>query len=211
MPSSAKATVDGRRTRGVILAGGGATRLAGRDKALLPLGDKPLLTHVVSRLAPQVDALALCSNSPADRYADFGLPVIADRLPGLGPLAGVHAAAAAWPDEILVSVAVDLPFLPLDSVAHLRRGWSGTGCRHAVVHGRHALVVLWPPGSADQLARFLRHEQSLYAWLTLHSAPVAFTGLDAIDLDININTPAELRAAQQYLEGDTPAIPVLTD
>lgn len=203
--------MDGRRTRGVILAGGGATRLAGRDKALLPLGDKPLLAHVVSRLAPQVDALVLNSNAPAERYAEFALPVLADQLPGLGPLAGVHAAAATWPDEILVSVAVDLPFLPLDTVARLRRGWSGKGCRHAVVNGRHALVVLWPPGIAAELAQFLHHEQSLYAWLTLRSAPVAFTGLDAIDLDININTPAELRAAQRYLAGEAPAIPVLSD
>ena len=211
MSVSAKTTVDGRRTRGVILAGGGATRLAGRDKALLPLGDKPLLTHVVSRLAPQVDTLVLNSNAPAERYAEFALPVLADKLPGLGPLAGVHAAAATWPDEILVSVAVDLPFLPLDTVARLRRGWSGKSCRHAAVNGRHALVVLWPPGMAAELATFLRHEQSLYAWLTLRSAPVAFTGLDAIDLDININTPAELRAAQRYLAGDAPAIPVLSD
>lgn len=211
MPPSDSAQTSDLRTRGVILAGGGATRLNGHDKALIPLGDQSLLAHVRSRLAPQVDALALSSNAAPARYAEFGLPVVADRLPGLGPLAGVHAAASVFPDEILVSVAVDLPFLPLDTVARLRRNWSGNGCRHAAIGGRHVAVVLWPPGIAEHLATFLREEQSLYAWLTLHSTPVAFEGLDAIDLDININTPAELRAAERYLRGESPTIPILSE
>lgn len=192
--------------RGLILAGGTGTRLGGCDKALLTLGDKPLLAHVRSRLAPQVDVLALSSNAPAEHYAEFDMPVVADRLPGLGPLAGVHAAARTWPNEYIVSVAVDLPFLPLDLVARLHRGWSGRDCRHAAIGGRHALAVLWPPGTAARLEAFLREEQSVYAWLTLHSTPVAFDGLDAIDLNVNINTPAELRAAQRYLMGETPAL-----
>lgn len=211
MPSSTQAKFPDLRTRGLILAGGGATRLDGRDKALIPLGDQPLLAHVRARLAPQVDTVVLSSNASAETYANFGLTVIPDLLPGVGPLAGVHAAASAWPDEAIVSVAVDLPFLPLDTVARLRRGWDGIGCRHAAIGGRHVLVVLWPPGMAEQLATFLREERSLYAWLTLHSMPVAFDGLDAIDLNININTPAELRAAQRYLQGEAPVVPALSD
>jgi len=208
MPVDATQTAD-VPLRGLILAGGRGTRLGGCDKALLTLGDKPLLAHVRSRLAPQVDALALSSNAPPERYAEFDIPVVADRLPGLGPLAGVHAAARAWPDEYIVSVAVDLPFLPLDLVARLRRGWSGRDCRHAAIAGRHMLAVLWPPRMADRLEAFLRAEQSVHAWLTLHSTPVAFSGLDAIDLNVNVNTPAELRAAQRYLTGETPAVPAL--
>ena len=208
MPIGAHQTSD-VPLRGLILAGGTGSRLGGCDKALVALGDKPLLAHVRSRLAPQVDALALSSNAPAERYADFDIPVVADRFAGLGPLAGVHAAACVWPNEAIVSVAVDLPFLPLDLIARLRRGWSGTNCRHAAIAGRHMLAILWPPGIADRLEAFLSREQSVYAWLTLHSTPVAFDGLDAIDLNVNINTPAELRAAQRYLLGESAAIPAL--
>lgn len=204
MPPSIQAK-SRRRIRGLILAGGGATRFDGRDKALIPLGDKPLLAHVIERLAPQVHTLVLSSNAPPERYADFKLPVLPDRLPGLGPLAGVHAALTAWPDDAIVSVAVDLPFLPIDAVARLRRGGSGDGCRHAAVDNRHVLLVLWPAGIGKQLANFLRHEQSLHAWLTLHSKPVAFDGSDAFDLNINVNTPAELRAAQRRLQ-QAPAV-----
>ena len=194
------------RTHGLILAGGSASRLDGRDKALIPLGGKPLLAHVMARLAPQVDALALSSNAARERYADFDIPVVADRLPGLGPLAGVHAAASLWPEAAIVSVAVDLPFLPRQAVLRLRHGWSGERCRHAAVNNRHVLLVLWPAGVAKRLATFLRHEQSLYAWLTLHSEPIAFDGAEATALNININTPADLRAAEQLIQPEpTPA------
>ena len=210
MPRSAHGRSEGRRTRGLVLAGGGATRFGGRDKALIPLGGKPLLAHVLTRLTPQVHTVALSSNAPAERYAEFKLPVVADRLPGLGPLAGVHAVASTWPNEIILSVAVDLPFLPLDTLAHLTRGWDGSHCRHAAVGGRHMLAILWPPGTAPRLAKFLQEERSVHAWLTLHSTPVAFEGLDAIDLDVNLNTPAELRAAERYLQGDPSSVPAMS-
>ena len=63
---------------GVILAGGlsrrmfaldvraGAPRDAAhqspRDKGLLDIGDKPMLVHVIERIRPQVDALAINAN-----------------------------------------------------------------------------------------------------------------------------------------------------
>ena len=39
---------------GLILAGGRGQRMGGGDKALLPLAGRPLLGHVIERLAPQV-------------------------------------------------------------------------------------------------------------------------------------------------------------
>ncbi|MEM6490044.1 MAG: NTP transferase domain-containing protein, partial [Pseudomonadota bacterium] len=77
---------------GVILAGGLARRMGGGDKALLALAGRPLLAHVIERLAPQVDGLALNANGDPARFARFGLPVLADTVPGFaGPLAGVLA------------------------------------------------------------------------------------------------------------------------
>ena len=42
---------------GVILAGGRAERMGGRDKGLLPLAGEPLIVHGVRRLRPQVAEL----------------------------------------------------------------------------------------------------------------------------------------------------------
>jgi molybdopterin-guanine dinucleotide biosynthesis protein A len=40
------------RLRGVILAGGRATRMGGGDKCLLTVAGRPLLAHVIDRLGP---------------------------------------------------------------------------------------------------------------------------------------------------------------
>jgi len=76
----------------VILAGGQARRMGGGDKALLSLAGRPMLSHVLDRIEPQVAGLCLNANGDADRFARFGVPVVADSIDGfVGPLAGVLA------------------------------------------------------------------------------------------------------------------------
>ena len=77
---------------GLVLAGGQARRMGGGDKPLLDLAGKPVLAHVLGRLTPQLPHIIINSNSPPDRFAAFGLPVVADDQDGfLGPLAGILA------------------------------------------------------------------------------------------------------------------------
>ncbi len=62
----------------VILAGGKATRMGGGDKPLKVLKGVPILSHVLARVARQGRALVLNANGEAQRFAGFGLPVVAD-------------------------------------------------------------------------------------------------------------------------------------
>lgn len=189
------------RTIGLVLAGGRATRFGGRDKALLTLGGRTLLARAISALAPQVDMLALSSNAPPERYADYGLPVLPDVLDGFrGPLAGVHAALFRFPDDYVMSVAVDLPFLPRDLVSRLRVDGDSRRCRYAMCEGRHALAILWPPRHAPALEHFLVTEShSVAKWLEFHGEPVPFSPGDGADLCFNVNTPADLERAEARL------------
>ncbi len=191
-------------TTGLILAGGRSTRFGGRDKAFIPLGGKPLLAHVIARLAPQVDRLVINSNAPPERFHEFGLPVIPDRLSGyLGPLAGIHAGLVAWPEDRLLAVAVDLPFLPGNLVEKLRAGWSGDRCRYAGDGARHALAVLCPPGTASPVEAFLQAgNHSLREWLARHGEPAVFEPDNDADITFNINTPADLARAEHRLTGN---------
>ena len=108
---------------GVILAGGLASRMGGGDKALLDLAGRPLLAHVIDRLAPQVGAMALNANGDPSRFSDWGLPVIADSVEEYpGPLAGVLAGmdwAAGQGATHIVTAAADTPFFPRDLVTRL--------------------------------------------------------------------------------------------
>jgi molybdenum cofactor guanylyltransferase len=113
-----------RDIAGIILAGGLSRRMGGGDKTLLALGGRPLLGHVVARLAPQVGSLVLSANGDPTRFAAVGLPILADTVEGYaGPLAGILTglewAAANTACKSLVTAAGDTPFLPANLVERL--------------------------------------------------------------------------------------------
>jgi len=147
---------------GLLLAGGQSRRMGGGDKALRPLGGRPLLDHVIERLRPQVAAMLLNANGDPSRFAGFGLPVVPDSVPDFaGPLAGVLAgldwATANRPDcEWVVSVPTDAPFLPRDLVARLVAGMQAAGAELACAASGgqpHPVIGLWPL----RLREALRH------------------------------------------------------
>lgn len=188
-------------TRGLILAGGRATRMDGRDKALVMLRGEPLLTHVIRHLQPQVDTLALSSNAPADNFTAFGLPVLADVLAGFqGPLAGIHAGLAHYPQDFVVAVAVDIPLLPADLVTRLRAGLGSATCAYASDGTHHALALLLRPGLADTVrAQLERGTRSIKEFLAVHGTPVVFDRPQDRGLFLNLNTPEALARAEQEL------------
>ena len=67
---------------GVVLAGGLSRRMGGGDKGLLELAGKPMLRHVIDRLAPQVGTIVINANGDPQRFAAFALPVVADTVEG---------------------------------------------------------------------------------------------------------------------------------
>lgn len=191
------------RIAGLILAGGQGRRMGGVAKALLPLSGRPLAAHVIARLAPQVDRLALSANGDPVRLAGFGLPVLAD-LPGEageGPLAGLRAGlrwAAAEGAGALVTAATDTPFLPADLVVRLAAP-GGVAC--ATWRGRaHYTAALWPLCEAARIeALFATGERRVRVALGA-ATEVAFDDLPE-DPFANLNTPEDLAAAAARLGG----------
>jgi molybdopterin-guanine dinucleotide biosynthesis protein A len=196
---------------GVILAGGLSRRMGGGDKCLLPLGGRPVLQHVVDRLAPQVDRLALNANGDPARFAEFGLPVIADSEPGFaGPLAGVLAGmdwAADQGIEVIATAAADTPFFPEDLVARLREAMTAAGTPLAVAmtddHERglspHPTFGLWSVALREDLRTALRGGlRKVVLWTEPHGcAPCIFAA--PYEPFFNINTPEDLDRAEAML------------
>lgn len=188
-------------TSGLILAGGRSTRMGGQDKARLTLAGQSLLAHVITALSPQVDRLAINSNAEPGEFSAYGLPVIADRIPGFaGPLAGIHAGLADWPDDWVLTVAVDLPLLPADLVPRLRARLGSHPCVYASDGARHALALLWAPHGANRVADYLnRGGRALHEFLAAHGTPVIFDRPHDRGLFMNINTPNDLARAEREL------------
>ena len=184
---------------GLVLAGGQGRRMGGADKALMQLCGRPLLAHVLARLAPQVAACALSANGDPARFAAFGLPVLLDSVPGRGPLAGVLAGllwAQGLGAEALLTVPVDTPFIPADLAARL----SPAPAAAAWGEARHHLVALWPVAFAGSLAAHLAGpgDDSVRRALALAGARyVAFPG--ETDPFLNLNTPCQLAVAARLM------------
>jgi molybdenum cofactor guanylyltransferase len=193
------------RIFGVILAGGQARRMGGRDKAFLPLAGRPLIAHVLDRLEPQVDHVLISANGDAARFAGFGCPVVADAVPQ-GPLSGVLAAltvAAEMGATHVVSTPCDTPFLPGDLVPQLLLAseTSAAGLAlAATADGDQPATALWPVGLAPALATFLASgEAKVTHFTTAHGAARAlFPDARAF---LNLNAPDDLAAAEALLKG----------
>lgn len=105
----------------VILAGGKARRMQGRDKGLQLLHGKPLVQHVIEHLQPQISAIAINANRNQADYAQFGLPVFADELPDFqGPLSGMLTGLEQASTDFVLFTPCDSPFFPHNLLAKLK-------------------------------------------------------------------------------------------
>ena len=184
---------------GIVLAGGMGRRMGGVDKGLVELGGRPMVAHVLARLAPQVGSVLINANQNPDRYAMFGHPVVADAVGGFaGPLAGLHAGMTEATTPFVATVPCDSPFLPTDLVARLSLALLRDNAQLAVAKTRdqpHPVFALVRRDVLPHLASFLHGGgRKIDAWYaTLRIVEVPFD--DQEDAFRNINTTDELAAA----------------
>ena len=195
-------------TLGVILAGGLARRMGGGDKPRTSIGGATILSRVLERMQPQCTRLILNANGDPARFADTGLPVIADDVPDFaGPLAGILAgldwAAAHAPEfTYLASVPGDCPFLPRDLVARLHQARGASGQPLACARSgewRHPVVGLWPVALRADLRHALTKEdlRKIEIWTARHGIALADWPAEPVDPFFNVNAPEDAAAAER--------------
>jgi molybdenum cofactor guanylyltransferase len=200
-----------QETLGLVLAGGLARRMGGGDKARIRIGGATILQRVLARLTPQCRHLIVNANGDPARFADTGLPVVADSVPNFaGPLAGILAGldwtASNVPDcEWLVSAPGDCPFLPNDLVAKLHD--ARITARAPLVSARsgnqiHPVVGLWPLSLREDLRRALIDEdmRKIDLWTARHGVAIADWSDKPIDPFFNVNTPEDAARAEEIVK-----------
>lgn len=191
---------------GVVLAGGKSRRM-GRDKAFLPVDDKPLVERVAEVLGSIFERNLVITNTPS-LYEHLGFEIHTDIYPGKGSLGGVYTGLvhAGAPHAFFASC--DMPFLNEALIRHLveeREGFdvvvpisdSGPEPLHAVYcescrgpietlieKGRLAIHGLFPFVKVKEVGReaLMRHDPDLLSFR-------------------NLNTPEELEKARILGEG----------
>ena len=195
---------------GVLLAGGLSRRMGGGDKNLLQLGGQTILSRTLERVKPQVETLILNANGDAERFSEYGLPVVEDVIDGFaGPLAGI-LTGLEWASEHLpecqwvATFATDAPFVPVDLVDKLLQAIEAEGAEMACAISNdrtHPPFALWPVRLKDELRKAMIDEEmrKIDLWTARYKiVHVPFEG-QGIDPFFNINKPDHLSEAERFL------------
>jgi molybdenum cofactor guanylyltransferase len=193
-----------RSVAAAIIAGGPARRLGGATKPLLEIAGRTVADRQLAVLRPLFPRLLVVANDPAP-WRLRGVEVVADRVAGAGPLAGIAAALEAAGDaEAVVCLAGDLPFLSpalltalrdrapeADALAPRPAGRAEPLCARYAVRARATVDARLGGG------RLALHEL-LAELATVWLDDLALAALDPEGLSfVNLNTPDDLRRAEE--------------
>lgn len=163
----------------VILAGGQGKRAGGKDKGRLRFKGKPFVEHLLEIVQPQVKTVVISANRHHDLYIRYGYPVLTDdEFSQQGPLAGILSAMNKIQTPYLLTVPVDMPFLPENLVEQLIKQPRGTeDCIYLAHDGeriQHAIGLI-PVALKNDLRGYLeKGERKWQAWIERHPCQLVY-------------------------------------
>lgn len=205
----------------VVLAGGYSTRFGDQDKAIAELDGKPLIRHVVERIAPAVSEVVInCRDGQRDaiEQALSGIQyrIAVDSVTGRGPVAGIRTgcrvASSAW----AFATACDMPFVnsrlvyrlfdavgagePSEVVETNNRIHETDGVVPQINGRLQPLAAVYHTATVDETAATtLEQDSGAVMEMLDRLSIVRVSELVAPHIVADINTCAELRAAQPRL------------
>ncbi|MGB3339840.1 MAG: molybdenum cofactor guanylyltransferase [Devosia sp.] len=201
----------------VIIAGGKGERLGGVRKADLRIGGVRLVDRVASALGKLASPLMISTGSRSDwRGLRDGALAVADlEGPVGGPLAGLAAAIASLRlrgvhDGLLVSVAVDTPFLPPDFVSRMSGGLGDAPAAYAVWGEQfYPPNAIWRIEALANLPGRVRQDSAPRSLKALQQELVArredWTSRHSENPFANVNTVADLVALGRIARNGGPS------
>lgn len=179
-----------------ILAGGNNRRFDGHMKPLAPFRGRTILDRQLEVLEPLFDEILLITNTP-DLFSQYAsVQILTDRLPGHGPLSGIHTALSKASGDSVFVVAGDMPFINAETLREQLR-LAREHPQKAIVPqpGRQIepLHAIYHKTNLASLQDHLQsaHELSVRKWIQKIS--VYYWKVNDPNPFININTPEELR------------------
>lgn len=188
----------GRRTFGLVLAGGRSRRM-GRDKALIEHEGMSLLERAFRLVDAVTDGARVSVR--VDQAADperRRFPQVVDRYADIGPLAGILSALQTEPAADWLVVACDLPNLDRATLEHLLAEAPPdaplTAYRSTFDGLPEPLCALYRSGSEALIEPWLAEGVICPRKILIRSGAVLLE-LPASDALANLNTPEDLAAS----------------
>ncbi|MZP28879.1 NTP transferase domain-containing protein [Heliobacterium undosum] len=189
----------------IILSGGRNSRM-GRNKAFVAVNGKAIIAQIIEKLRPVTAEIIVVTNCPDD-YRHLGVRLTGDIIPDQGPLSGIHAGLSASHCRNNIVVACDMPFVE----APLARALLELAPGYDVVVPQwrdylQPLFAVYAKTCINPIEACLRGNIrkiiSFYPQVRVRYAGEALLSQwgDPERFFFNVNTPADLEAAQGVAE-----------
>lgn len=198
---------------GFVLAGGASSRF-GQDKALVTFRRETLIARLCALVSGETRSVAVIG--APEKYAAAGVPCIADRWPGEGPLGGIVTALesaaqfAERPSWNLI-VGCDMPFLTGEWLAYLVERTAASASDVVVARSGLGLEPLCGCWRTDSVATLRRTFEQGTRKITDAMKHLRMEILDEMHwkrfdsagrLFWNMNTRADYEEARKFLEAE---------
>jgi molybdopterin-guanine dinucleotide biosynthesis protein A len=190
---------------GAIIAGGSASRLAGRPKGLEIVDGARIIDRVAASLGPHCQSILIAPGTLDAKGWLRDAAIAPDVLPVKASITGIHAALLAAAGDV-VAVAWDMPFVSSALVSRLSQELAvGVSAVVPVVNGRpEPLCAAYSRSAAEPIAAAVRagtlKAGDILAGLPrvvwMEEADLRRIGDPAV-MFFNVNTPADLKRAEE--------------
>jgi molybdopterin-guanine dinucleotide biosynthesis protein A len=189
---------------GLVLTGGHSRRMQ-RDKAALEYEGRTQLERAVTLLTPLVTRCFVSVR--ADQLAEprrAPYATISDRIAGIGPIGGIHAAQHEHPQVAWLVIACDLPFIDAATLQQLIAARApariATVFRSSHDGKPEPLCAIYEPSSREPILAWIEAGNKCPRNL-LAQGDAELLDLKAKEALDNVNTPEEYAEAHTRLAG----------
>jgi len=197
----------------IILAGGRGKRMGYREKSMIAINGKPLISCIIKSLENVVDEIIISVRDKAQgRLLETILPGYTyayDEFENKGPLSGILAGLTLCRNEFCFIAACDMPFINEDVVKMLFR----------LSEAHEAAIPRWEDGFLEPLHAVYRcgpmireTRKAIENGESIILAPIFKMNVNYIDIEnirkidpdlrtwININTPEDMELITNYID-----------
>lgn len=187
----------------VILTGGGSRRM-GRDKAMLDIGGKTMLQHLIDKYSAMGEVAV--SVNERGRFPFEGAIELVDRFPDMGPLNGLVSAFSDTDADCVFLTGTDLPLgerVLAQKLLELCEGYDACVMKRGV-KGFEPLFAVYKRACAEPAGECLEEGRRSFTALfdRVKVRYVEENELAGFDLDrilMNVNTAEELEELEKIL------------
>lgn len=192
------------RLAGAVLAGGLVTRMGGSPKGLFKLArGRSVLDHLIGQMRAAGVSDVLINANETERYARFGVEVVPDLRPCMGPLGGIeailsHVSEGNTADGVLF-LPCDMPAITACEIRRLMDAFLDAPDRVAyayvesAAHPSYPVVCVVPVGLHEEITDAIGrwHLKIGRLWDDLDARTVVFRDSRPF---YNVNTSEDLKA-----------------